>query len=776
MQRTSAQSAGQRLVGDNEDMVHNFFTMVYPHYRPSSALRVLTLAFLLLFSPFSHARIDVLGLGEPAVATNAAVVQTEQVRAELVLDAPKGWQVGAPLRLGLLLQHAPGWHTYWKNSGDSGAATTLSWQLPAGSQAGEIAWPLPQKIALPGMVNYGYEDEVLLSVPVQISQAATAEGQVVLQAKWLVCKIECIPQSGSFSLPVPTGSSTDHAAQFAQSLTQVPQDLPAATPPYVLTVDAKNESLTLSGLPASAKPLAVFAEEPQLIAHASAPESTSADGEQQLRMPLNESLHTAPSESFWVLSDGQKSWRARAVTQGGSSAFSQTALYQRNNQGMAISPALAAALEANTQTKEQANSQTATLSRTAAAPSGLLWVLLLAFGGGLLLNLMPCVFPVLAIKALAVVKSKDASHRKTGALAYAVGVILSFVLLAALLIGLKAGGAALGWGFQLQSPAVVLALALLFTLLALNLAGAFELGQVLPQRWLQASSRHPLVDSFLTGVLAVAVASPCTGPFMGVALGYALAQNAFIALLVFAALGLGMALPYVLLAFVPRLGAWLPKPGAWMDAFKRVLALPLWLTVVWLLWVLGQQVGVDATAYALALLVLVATTLTLWTAGLRRSALVVLVFGLVTALVLRAEISNSLPTSNTANTVNAVSSNLPSGAWQDWSAQKQSEATATGRPVFVDYTAAWCVTCQYNKKAVLHQASINAAFASKNVLLLRADWTRYDAHITAALQALGRSGVPVYVLINAQGQQTLLPELLTEQIVLDALQTLPDVP
>lgn len=768
MQRTSAQSAGQRLVGDNEDMVHNFFTMVYPHYRPSSALRVLTLAFLLLFSPFSHARIDVLGLGGPAAASNAAVVQTEQVRAELVLNAPKGWQVGAPLRLGLLLQHAPGWHTYWKNSGDSGAATTLSWQLPAGSQAGEIAWPLPQKIALPGMVNYGYEDEVLLSVPVQITQAAAANAIIELQARWLVCKIECIPQSGSFRLELPIGPDTLHAAQFAHSLAQVPQELPENSAPYRLTVDGDATTLTLSGLPASAKPLTVFAEEPQLIAHASAPESTSTDGEQQLRMALNESLHTAPSESFWVLSDGQKSWRARAVTQGGSSAFSQTALYQRNNQGMAINPALAAALAQNAQA---ANAYSGAPAVQAA--HGLWWVLLLAFGGGLLLNLMPCVFPVLAIKALAVVKSKDASHRKTGALAYAVGVILSFVLLAALLIGLKAGGAALGWGFQLQSPAVVLALALLFTLLALNLAGAFELGQVLPQRWLQASSRHPLVDSFLTGVLAVAVASPCTGPFMGVALGYALAQNAFIALLVFAALGLGMALPYVLLAFVPRLGAWLPKPGAWMDAFKRVLALPLWLTVVWLLWVLGQQVGVDATAYALALLVLVATTLTLWTAGLRRSALVVLVFGLVTALVLRAEISNSLPASDTANTVNAVNSNQSSSAWQDWSAQKQSEAIAAGRPVFVDYTAAWCVTCQYNKKAVLHQASINAAFASKNVLLLRADWTRYDAHITAALQALGRSGVPVYVLINAQGEQTLLPELLTEQIVLDALQTLP---
>ena len=178
MQRTSAQSAGQRLVGDNEDMVHNFFTMVYPHYRPSSALRALTLAFLLLFSPFSHARIDVLGLGEPAAASSAAVVQTEQVRAELVLDAPQGWQVGATARLGLLLQHAPGWHTYWKNSGDSGAATTLSWQLPAGSQAGEIAWPLPHKIALPGMVNYGYEDAVLLSVPVQITQAASANAVI----------------------------------------------------------------------------------------------------------------------------------------------------------------------------------------------------------------------------------------------------------------------------------------------------------------------------------------------------------------------------------------------------------------------------------------------------------------------------------------------------------------------------------------------------------------------------------------------------------------------
>ena len=767
-------------------------------YRPDASLGQFLRRSLALFAfglaASSASAIDVLaGLPSAAAAANPAVVQTDQVRAQLVLDAPEGWQVGKPVRLGLKLQHSPDWHTYWQNPGDSGAPIRLQWQLPKGAKAGEIAWPLPQRIPVADMVNYGYAHDVILSVPISISGLPQAGEKIALDAQWLVCRVECVPQQGHFELDLPSASVSGDHAEFAANLRAVPMQAPAG---QSLQASIDGQDLLLQGdAPALAawkgKKLTVFAEESQYIAHAAAGQQSWQGGAWQLRLPLNPTVHTAPAQSFWVISDGKTALRIPALMDAANIAKLQaTALYQRNTQGMSVPPALQAALEANAAQAVNKSSPVpaaapamaasavvaaspalaaASTAMPAPAAQGSLWMaLLLALAGGAILNLMPCVFPVLALKVLGFLQAPSAAARRRGAWAYAAGVVLSFVALAAILLALKAGGAALGWGFQLQSAWFLAALALLFTLLALAMSGGLQLKAFLPQRWLAASSSHPIADSFLSGVLAVAVASPCTAPFMGAALGYALAQNAVYALAVFVTLGVGMALPYVLLAYLPKFAALLPKPGAWMDAFKRLLALPLWLTVVWLLWVLGQQLGIDAAMLVLAGLVFAVSIVWLWfEKRYRKTAGFIALLLLLCLWLFQKELQSSFVAQQ------APAPSVAAGQWQPWSAAKQADLLARGQPVFVDYTAAWCVTCQYNKKAVLDKPEIQQAFAAHGVHMLLADWTNYDSAITASLQSLGRSGLPVYVLIDAQGQQSLLPELLSEQVVLDALEQLP---
>jgi thiol:disulfide interchange protein DsbD len=387
---------------------------------------------------------------------------------------------------------------------------------------------------------------------------------------------------------------------------------------------------------------------------------------------------------------------------------------------------------------------------------GLGLALLLALAGGALLNLMPCVFPVLSLKVLDfAAHADDHPRRLAGGLAYTAGVVISFVALAAVLLALRAGGEQLGWGFQLQSPAVVAVLAALFTLIGLNLVGVFEFGSVLPGSWAAARARHPVADSFLTGVLAVAVASPCTAPFMGASLGLAVTLPAWQALSVFGALGLGMALPYLLASAWPPLARLLPRPGVWMLHFKTLMAFPMFATVVWLVWVLGQQTGIDGATALLSLLVALAFAswaLGSTTLGPRaRSS-----FGAAAVVALAAALFWAVPSLRQEA---AAQSPAAAEAWQPWSAERVAQAQAEGRPVFVDFTAAWCVTCQYNKRTTLADSQVQLAFRSRQVLLLRADWTRRDPAITAELARLGRSGVPVYALF-APGAA--MPKLLSE--------------
>ena len=678
-------------------------------------------------------------------AGQGSTVTTDEVRAELVAHAPDGVVAGKPLRLGLLIRHAPGWHTYWRNPGDSGQATTLSWELPPGTSAGAIDWPTPTRLPIGPLVNYGYEGTVLLPVPVDVARGFAAPSlEVRLRAGWLVCKVECLPQSGDFSLRLPTAASTvAHAEQFERARAMQPRRLPEAA--VRASVDAQALALEVAGLPASlrGKEVRFFAGDAGVIDHAGALVQRWEGERLHLRVPLSAQRSDSPATMLAVVAD--------AV---GASAGSELRFAVNGW------PPLAGA------------AATAAVAEPAAAAAPLVATLALAFLGGLLLNLMPCVFPVLSLKVLGFAgHGHDRRQLVAGGLAYSVGVVLSFLALAGAMLAFRAAGDQLGWGFQLQSPTFVAALALLFALIGLNLIGLFELPGVLPGSLAAARARHPVLDHGLTGVLAVAVASPCTTPFMGAALGAALALPTAQALGVFAALGTGMAAPYLAAALWPGLARRMPRPGPWMVRFRTAMAFPMFATVIWLVWVLGQQAGIDAAAALLGLLLAIAFSLWLLVgAGRSRGARSAVAAAATVIVAGAAAWSWSTLRAEPERSATATGPLRSAGAWQPWSTAALAQARADGRPVFVDFTAAWCVTCQINKRATLSDAEVLQAFRANDVLLLRADWTRGDSAITAALRGLGRSGVPVYAFYapGAPAPQ-LLSEILTVSEVRAAL-------
>lgn len=602
-----------------------------------------------------------------AGAVHGAPVRTEQVEAELVAEraAP---EPGKPYTVALRLKAIPGWHTYWRNPGDSGQPTSIRWQLPPGYRAGPIQWPVPQKLPIGPLANYGYEGEVLLLTDIAVPSDARAPARIAAHARWLVCNPErCIPQEADLELDPRASAQAPRIAYTREALPE------SAGPGWSLKASGAAGGVGLEIAPPAgfqAKTLQYFAYEEGKVRHAAAQALERRGAGWRLFIPAADQ----PVGAFD---------RAHGL------------LVADSVRGFEIDVPVAGAVTA--------------APGFAAAPSlGLVAALALAFAGGLVLNLMPCVLPVLSIKVLGFARGRNASAMRAHGLLYGAGVVASFLALAGLLIALKQAGAAVGWGFQLQSPVFVAMLAALFLALGLNLSGAFEFRSLVPARLANAGATHPHADAFLTGVLAVVVASPCTVPFMGAAVGYALTESASVALAVFAALGLGMAVPYVLLAFEPRWLRRLPKPGPWMVRLKRWLALPLYATVAWLVWVLSIQVG-------------------------------------------------------------AAGPQAQAGAWQPYSQARVAELVAQGKPVFVDFTAAWCVTCQVNKQLVLSRPETLRAFAARGVALLRADWTREDPEITRALAALGRNGVPVYVLYRPGREPRLLPEILTREALLAAL-------
>lgn len=692
-----------------------------------------------------------LGAAANAQGTPRGVVTTDQVRAELLVHAPDGIEPGRKVWAGLQITHKPEWHTYWKNSGDSGLPTVLEWNLPPGVAAGEIQWPVPKKIPIGNLANYGYEGTVLLPVPLEIGAGfkpslLAADLEVRLKASWLVCRKECIPEEGEFAVKVPVRSSTGmHGAQF---------DAAGAAHPGAIKGEAKVRidggflDVSVPGLPAAlrGKPLGFFPETPEVIRTAATETQAWKGATWTARVPLSEQRSNSPEVMPVVLVLDGKGWRAEAKVEGE---------WPKTTAPAGVPQALDAALKANAAAPAPAPSLT-----FAAALIG-------ALLGGLILNLMPCVFPVLAIKVVGFTRHAEdrRAHRITG-LAYTGGVIVSFLALGAVMLALRAAGEQLGWGFQLQSPAVVATLAALFTLIGLNLAGLFEFGQFVPSGLASLEARHPAANAFLSGVLAVVIASPCTAPFMGASLGFAVGLPAAQALLVFAAIGIGMALPYLAASLVPAVARMLPRPGAWMDTFRKLMAFPMFATVAWLVWILGQQTGVDGAGALLALLVALAAVI--WALTLQGRSRTFIALGAAAVFaVLAAAIGP-----NVTRLADSVPAARAGERWEPWAAGRVDEIVAQGQPVFVDFTAAWCVTCQYNKKTTLADAAVLGDLAAKNVALLRADWTRRDPAISAALAQLGRNGVPVYVFYKKGAAPVVLSEVLGVEEVRSAISKL----
>ncbi|SFU62855.1 thiol:disulfide interchange protein DsbD [Methylobacterium sp. 174MFSha1.1] len=701
--------------------------------------------------------LSCLSLGAAEAQGQRPSKYADLVRAELVTQE-SAVAPGATLTAGLRLTMKPGWHVYWRNPGDSGLPPEIAWSLPAGFSAGAIAWPAPERIPVGDLMNFGYEGEVLLTVPVTAPETL-GSGPVPLRAKvsYLVCERECVPGEASLStsLPVaPAGTSPRpdprHAALFAQGRERLPVPAPW---PVRMVQDGATPVLTVDAPELKARDVAFFPYSETALEHAAEQVATSdATG---LHLRLQRSSQAAPD--------------APAPRADGVLTFTEETGSGPVRRAYALGDATPAPASAAPATP------VAAAPVTAAAPAeaeGLWQAALLAFLGGLLLNLMPCVFPVLSIKVLSLVRHSGESPGRVRlhGLAYAVGVLATFLGLAGLLIALRAGGAQIGWGFQLQSPLVVAGLAYGLFAMGLSLSGVWHLGGRAAALGDGLTRRAGLAGSFFTGVLATVVATPCTAPFMGAAVGYGLTQGAAVALTVFAALGLGLALPFALLAAWPALLRRLPRPGAWMETLKGLLAFPLYLTVAWLTWVLSQQVGPAGLMAGLTGLVLVGfcawlSARTATAAGLaRRVGLAALMLGLLglAGLLVALDRDRAGPA--------AVAS---ADGIEPFTQARLDALLAERRPVFVNMTAAWCITCQVNDRATLRAASVREAFKAHDVAQLKGDWTNQNPEITRVLEANGRSGVPLYLLYDGRGGVAVLPQILTEATVRDALAALP---
>lgn len=715
-------------------------------------LFVALLVWLILAAPTAAApsALD-LALKAGAASPSTGPQRTERIEAELV--PMSAWAApGSTAVVAVRQQIQPGWHTYWRNPGDSGGPTTLDWTLPEGVGAGDIVWPLPHRQRLQSLMNYGYEGEVFLPVPIEVPAGARA-GQTLrltVEALFMVCSDQmCVPDELTLSLDLRV---QDGAAPLEPRWGRTIQTL-IQTAPRPAGIEARADfangrlTLTATGGPlagAAPKWAYFFPFEGGLIDHAAS--QTGQRGAQGLTLDI------APGRGLTanglkpplagVLSTDLGAWEISA------------------DQGAPLPGASGAGALGDGEAVQGA----------AATPLAFLQAALFALLGGLILNLMPCVFPILAMKAAALSRSAhNPTEARRDGLAFLAGVLATFLVLAGVLLALRGGGQALGWGFQLQSPGVVAALSLLMLAVALNLSGVFHVGGGLQGAGSGGLSRLPgAAGAFFTGVLAVVVAAPCTAPFMALALGAALLMPWPMALAVFLMLGLGLALPYVLISLSPRLLSRLPRPGPWMETLRNLLAFPMYGAALWLAWVYGRQ-----TADALALLfgagLMLALALWLFgraqaSDGKGRVASVAALLSLIAAIGLGVLAARAAP----APTEGAASSaHLPS---QPWSAQAVQSALAEGRPVLVNFTADWCVTCKINEGAALSSPRTAEAMQQANAVYLVGDWTRRDDAITAELQRHGRSGVPLYLLYApGSSEPRILPQLLTEGTVVGAL-------
>ena len=711
-----------------------------------------------------------------ASSARANVVQTGHVKAELVAQTTAATP-GRAVYVALHQSIAPGWHTYWRNPGDAGQPTTLAWTLPQGWSAGPIVWPAPERFLAGPIMNYVYTGAV--DLPVRISAPAGARpGQTVnlkAAANWLVCKDVCIPESASLSLdlpvaagPAPLNPQGGEAVARTVASAPRPDGLAARFQPAGDTVKLFVAGAALKGLDTAH---AYFFPYDGMALEQASPQRV-ARGANGLTLVL---------PAGYGFSHGKPPARLEGVLSLGGKAFEVSASPGSPPPGAAglappveSTPPPEAAVPQSEVPQGDASSSAPSSPPVSRDGLGLAAALGLAFVGGLVLNLMPCVFPVLSIKAAALARHLESPARARGeGIAFLLGVVGSFVALAAILILARAAGQAVGWGFQLQSPVVVAALALVMLAAGLNLSGVFEAGLSLQGVGAQTVARHQgWVGSALTGVLAVVVAAPCTAPFMAPAIGWALVQPAGVALAVFVALGLGLAAPFTAVSFTPALFGRLPRPGAWMEGLRKVLAFPMYGAAGWLAWVYAEQAGPEGLPRLFAAALAASFAAFCW--GVAQRAERPLTPRLVSAAAIAGAVA-AVAGAVAAPAATASAIPTPSGApglaaAQPWSAARVEALRAQGHPVFVDFTAAWCVTCQVNERTTLAARQVSDAFARTGAVYLKADWTRPDPAINAALSAQGRSGVPLYlVYAPSRAAPVILPQVLTPDAVVSAL-------
>jgi thiol:disulfide interchange protein len=694
--------------------------------RTISALLALSCA--LLFQTSANAQLQAVGDGGPGP------IKAQHLTAELVSVAPS-IAPGGTLQVGLVLTLEEHWHVYWINAGDSGDPPKITWTLPANLTAGPMQFPIPSRLPLGPLMDFGYEDSV--AFPVKLTAASSLKpGPVHLDAKvsWLVCREVCIPGRANLGINLNVDPNATAPVQpvgaLGEALTLIPKPLPADAK---LTITGGKTDFVFNLTTGTRETDAEFYPFDQdQIANAAEQQVESQPDGVRLRVRRSDDLKTLPAQLHGVikLADTEAYEVTAPVTPG------------------EIAPA-----------PSDAASGAASTSVTVFTAIGL------AFVGGIILNLMPCVFPVLFLKGLALVQSsgEERSRLRSHGLVYTLGILVSFWIIVGVLLVLRAEGSQAGWGFQLQSPVFLTFLAAGIFFFALSLAGLFDIGLSLTSVGGELAQKQGYTGSFFTGVLATVVATPCTAPLMGAAIGFALAQPAIITFAIFTALGLGLAAPYLLLSFQPAWTRLLPRPGAWMEIFKQITAVIFFATVIWLVYVYGSLFTGGSSSnqgvYRVALLLGCFLTLTIagWVLGkwpARWSSTI--------SALLIAAIGLAIPLYQPKDTTLA---------WTPYSQQALDQARAAGHPVFIDFTAAWCLSCQVNERLVLKSADVQHEFSKNKVTLLRADWTQYDAEITKQLASVHRSGVPTYVIYPsaAKSSADVLPELLTKDIVLTAL-------
>lgn len=695
--------------------------------------------------------------------------QPSNISATLHAFAPSGIKTGHPFWLGIQLNHPAGWHSYWLNPGDAGLPTTIAWQLPPGLSSKPIEWPKPQRISTGPLVSYGYTDQVVLIIPVEVTPTFNSTSFVIqADVHWLACREICIPESAQLKTTVTSHYPlVDDEPLFQQTFTQIPHQI--ISKEHTANIRTEGLELVLHDLPPDwkNKSLMIYPESDLALDHTYSPQwvwnNTTARTLIRLqRLPeidiknlsfvlapdnailhpqLPESTPAAIRSSMDVLGD----WRTLEIAPPTSSAHTPI--------NSSMNP-----------TKDYANNLGSWLT-----------IIALAFLGGAILNLMPCVFPVLSLKLFHLsTHAQTPSQRIYKSLAYTAGVVLSMLALGLAMLALRAGGEHLGWGFQLQSPPFVALLCLLFGVMALHMHGWFEVGQLLPQRWGHFYSKHTYTNEFLTGLLSVIAASPCTAPWMATSLGATLILPPAQAACVFIALGLGLAAPHWIISASPSWVRFLPRSGPWLIRIKGILAYPLWATSIALLWVLGQQVGSGSVAVTLVTFLILSiilkeqqypaqTVLKRWVWRLFYAG------SFISCLLWAWPYWKIAKPSQYVTSTEALTQK--DAVWLRWTPSKQNELLEKGVPFFIDFTAAWCITCQYNKIQTLSNPDVLNAFSTQKVQLLRADWTLYDPAITQALNELERTGVPTYALYtgNPEKKMVVLREVLTPGYVMDAL-------